>query len=94
MVSQVIKSGRCERSADTAIEAGVGGLVYLRVKAGGDLDAAKATLEGLSSQARTEIVHACQAEEVSSFCERSESLGTEQTDHKLTRHQALRLDIA
>ena len=47
-----------------AIEAGAGGLVYLRVKEGGQLDGAKATLEGLSDSARSEIVSTCDAQEV------------------------------
>lgn len=46
------------------MEAGAGGLVYMRVKAGGEVDAAKPVLEGLTEQQGQQIVASCKAEEV------------------------------
>ena len=50
--------------AGEAVEAGAAGLVYMRVKAGGEVDAAKPVLEGLTEQQQQQIVASCEAEEV------------------------------
>jgi len=42
----------------------VGGLVYIRVKEGGAIDAAKPVLEGLNPQETSQLLSLCQAEEV------------------------------
>lgn len=47
------------------MDAGAAGLVYVRVKAGAEIDAAKPVLEGLTEQQRRHLLQACEAEEVS-----------------------------
>jgi hypothetical protein len=47
------------------VEAGAAGLLYIRVKEAGEIDAAKPVLEGLNPQERSKLISLCQAEEVS-----------------------------
>lgn len=50
--------------AEQAVQAGGGGLVYIRVTSEGGIDAAKPVKEGLSTDQQQGIIEACGAQEV------------------------------
>lgn len=55
----------CVNIADEASEAGLRGLVQIRMEAGGVAQAAKAITDGLSGQQIADVTTACEAQEVS-----------------------------